>query len=115
MVDRFNFDFQYHESDPPPCSCNVKQSRRGYYVRYSDYEKLENMYHEDMRRARQQPHDLKLTDVTQKTMLHSLMNKHMSWIINLAMRLECRTVHDDMINLRAFFARRIDEQARRKI
>lgn len=114
MVDRFDFDFQHHESDPPPCTCNVKKSRGGYYVAHEDYAKLNDMYHEDMRRARMQPGELKLNDVTERTMLHSLMNKHMSWVIDLALRLECRTVHDDMIRLREYFAQRIDQQAGRK-
>lgn len=98
--------------DGDPCHCNVEEDPEGFYVEYEDYVKLSAMYDEDMKRARMQPAECNLKDVTQRTVLHSLMNLHMSWIIKLCMYLDCGHVHIDMIKLREFFANRIDQKSK---
>lgn len=113
MVDRFNFEFQYHDTDPPPCTCNVKKAAKGYYVKYEDYKELEDQYFEDMRRARKNPHDFSLKDATQRTMLQSEMNKRMSWIIQLAQRIGSVATYQDMLDLREYFAKTIDTGGRK--
>jgi hypothetical protein len=89
--------YDYNLSGEGGCTCDIEEDRDGCYVEYADYMKLLAEYEEETRRARLQPADLKLGDVTQRTVLQSLMNLHMSWIIKLCLRLDCRTTHEDMI------------------
>lgn len=98
--------------DGDPCHCNVEEDPEGFYVEYDDYVKLTAMYDEDMKRTRMQPAECNLKDVTQRTVLHSLMNLHMSWMIKLALYLDCRSTYDDLIRLREFFANRIDQKSK---
>lgn len=113
-IKRYTMAYDYNLSGEGGCTCDIEEDRDGCYVEYADYMKLLAEYEEETRRARLQPADLKLGDVTQRTVLQSLMNLHMSWIIKLCLRLDCRTTHEDMIRLREYFAQRIDQQAGRK-
>ncbi len=58
-----------------------------------------------------QPAEYDLSDVTSRTELHAEMNRHMSWAINLALMLDCRTYYDRLISGRSFLAGMIDNRA----
>lgn len=113
-IKRYTMAYDYNITGEGGCTCDIEEDKDGYYVTYDDYMSLLREYEEETRRSRMQPAQCNLKDVTQRTVLHSLMNLHMAWIIKLCLYLNCRSVHDDMINLRSYFANRIDEEARRK-
>ena len=61
-----------------------------------------------------QPEELDISDVTQRTELHAEMNRHASWLINLALKLDLRSHHIKLIESRSFLARMIDATAKGK-
>lgn len=59
-----------------------------------------------------QPAQYDLTDVTDRTGLHAEMNRHMAWIVNLAIALDAPMLHDRLQREWEFVAARIDSQAK---